>query len=78
MKYELAKKLKDAGLMWGELIEACGANFKTLSMLETYLGKKFFKADSWGNYSEEYCFETPEEAVANLWLELNKKTNGAK
>ena len=108
MKYELAKKLKDAGFpqsviyyeecyingvkcnygndqgleseqngelvmipTLSELIKACGKHFYSLELKSsppdhwyaTTLGKE-----------ERMCFGlTPEEAVANLWLALNKK-----
>lgn len=87
MTYELAKQLKDAGFphskywqiingnMWcddseaptlSELIEACGDGFG-------YLEKNF---SWWARDSEEQFLEcrgkTPEEAVAKLWLTLNK------
>ncbi len=89
ISYELAKKLKDAGFSQEklehhncqncacrvkdayvptltELIESCGDNFRTLEKGRT---------DGWyasGNGAGE-AGSTPEEAVANLWLELNKK-----
>lgn len=62
-----------------ELIEACGEEFKGLIYGESYeVGKP------WGAYriilgyecglnSPETEGSTPSEAVANLWLELNKK-----
>lgn len=89
ISYELAKQLENAGFpmkhaWWGiendgskfligppslsELIEACGDKF---GMLE-----KIYDKNQW------HCrpctgkcmyFSTPEEAVARLWLELNKK-----
>jgi len=52
-----------------ELIEACGKRFLWL--------KKDYDNGEW--YAEGYALgivhlcKTPEEAVANLWLELNKK-----
>lgn len=53
-----------------ELIETCGKGFKFLERLR--------KPDEEGSFWAEsdnigICGETPEEAVANLWLELNKK-----
>lgn len=52
-----------------ELIEACGKKFLWL--------KKDYETDEW--YTEAYGLgivnicKTPEEAVANLWLALNKQ-----
>ena len=48
-----------------ELIAACGENFSSL--------KK--QHDGWlayANYDQSYFAETPVEAVARLWLELQK------
>ncbi len=53
-----------------ELIEACGDKFKSI----TRYGKDCWDADSEGadpDWSTDG--ETPETAIANLWLELNKK-----
>lgn len=85
MNYELAKQLKEAGFpqsrdgvefisikgqmeyfipTLSELIEACGDSFEELTKIE----------NNWvvtGGYQEGKG-STPEEAVANLWLELNK------
>ena len=87
MNYELQHKLKDAGFPQGdcdeiegdvtyepslsELIEACGdLSFK----LEWGSNEKVWYAHgSIGRGGEDTKGETPEEAVANLWLELNKK-----
>lgn len=44
-----------------ELIEACGESFKSLELV----GGHFYTNDCWER-------ETPEEAVANLWLALQK------
>jgi hypothetical protein len=62
-----------------ELIEACGDGFETLSRDTTtekmcWIANNYHDADS----PEEkvlgwYEGSTPEEAVANLWLALNKK-----
>lgn len=62
-----------------ELIEACGDRFACLLNLGN---------DDWKARADEPCYEcyngqpegkgsTPEEAVANLWLELNKKESDA-
>lgn len=90
MKYELIKKLKDAGLGDGsfgfidgtkvpilsglslsELIEACGDSFEGLTMEHSHTGNEWNAlAFHLGQHGHG---KTPEEAVANLWLELNKK-----
>lgn len=82
MTYELALELKKAGFPqdpdrpaedWitmptlSELIEACGDRFDNLRRI--YDGS--FAAESIGK--EPQGGDTPEEAVANLWLLLNKK-----
>lgn len=104
MNYELAKKLKEAGLPQkpqnafssnqyfndddgeyylpnlGELIEACGDRFRTL----IYCGCEKCKwnvhgdeeIDGWNEKDDwrgSFNGSTPEEAVAELWLKLNKK-----
>jgi len=61
-----------------ELIEACGARFGDLEkgMENTWLakgGKYIYEDGSIGNYEFEVFGSTPEEAVARLWLALNKK-----
>lgn len=54
-----------------ELIEACGEGFNTL----TRYGKSVTSGyRAWGWNGDDDCDgSTPEEAVARLWLELNKK-----
>ena len=55
-----------------ELIKACGDNFSWL--------KKSYQADGFGKWCaghiqtmyEPFWGDTPEEAIANLWLELQK------
>lgn len=88
MDYALAKQLKDAGFphtwdRWGafklgvgyptlsELIEACGDDFRALIYGESadFPGKKWCAQAT----NAQMCFDTPETAVANLWLALNKK-----
>lgn len=49
-----------------ELIEACGDNFKAL---DRYNEAKWF---AYSHTVSSDRAETPEEAVAKLWLELNK------
>lgn len=57
-----------------ELIEACGNGFRELKRAIMVNTKKpVFRAVDNKNLST-YPFPTPEEAVANLWLELNKKS----
>ncbi len=98
MKYELVKKLKDAGFPMfmtdhencdyqqveifegvayhvpnlSELIDACGDRFEKL----TKFGNRFFAVgEKKAGYSEITYYAIPEEAVANLWLVLNKKAS---
>ena len=89
MNYELAKKLKDAGFpqndkhycpqeecfddacrpSLSELIEACGKDtFKLI-----YSAWEWIAYGSIGYGSRMGTGQTSEEAVAHLWLELNKK-----
>lgn len=55
-----------------ELIEACGDRFLELALLDN---GKWYAAGGEGRvyHHEMNNFSTPEIAVANLWLELNKK-----
>ena len=58
-----------------ELIEACNKDGKTFSSLN-YPEKNIWRATGYHNKKDIYgdCYgPTPEEAVANLWLEINKK-----
>lgn len=112
MKYELVKKLKDAGFpgikeipqkTGGldvhiltlrfpdliELIEACGESFNELVREHYPKGNIYWKAylteEAFDNSEDQKsypcvldccgfeCGDTPEEAVANLWLKINKK-----
>jgi len=87
MNYELAKQLKDAGFQNGlgcghcgydgtedlpptlsELIEACGDRFQYVRRNND---GTFWAMDSFGNQTSDE--QTPEEAVAKLWIELNKR-----
>lgn len=62
-----------------ELIEACGNKFGELGLqdymdLEPY--EKWRASLGWdgiGGYEKAVYGETPEEAIANLWLKLNEK-----
>ncbi len=87
MNYELAKSLQDSGFKHlhgagcyefetgtcaptlSELIAACGDG---LWRIERYFDGTWFVNDCNNDGSVDY-YKTPEEAVANLWLELNKK-----
>ena len=64
-----------------ELIEACGDNFHCL-VYTTNGGmdcdRKFWSAGKNALAKEWSNGSTPEEAVANLWLALNCKCDGAK
>lgn len=56
-----------------ELIEACGDRFNNLYLMNvgTHGEDKWYCCD---RKLSNHCFgKTPEEAVANLWLALNKK-----
>jgi len=87
MNYDIAKKLKEAGFpqLWKnegfrtikgygeisyiptleELIEACGKPLLIEGVADYWISQRgMFKTQG----------KTPSEAVANLWLELNKKT----
>ena len=55
-----------------ELIEACGNEFSRLTRNKDLMGIFWRAVSSSGIYSS-IISNTPEEAVANLWLELNKK-----
>ena len=54
-----------------KLIEACGEDFFGLNRLDNCIWSCHFAEDE--NASGEPTYNTPEEAVANLWLALNKK-----
>lgn len=85
MDYELAKHLKDAGFLikeflydekmqviypsLSELIAACGNGFYGLARADDGSEWKVFGKD----ISSHYVGNTPEEAVAKLWLALNAK-----
>ena len=55
-----------------ELIEACGGGFQKLEKVETWSAYWCPKDDDGSGLKIE-SGKTPEEAVANLWLELNGK-----
>ena len=97
MTYELAKKLKEAGLPEGyigdvestigkpgepriycptleELIEACGnGNFTLIKMRINGKCSADMKDENGKILGVALNYETPEEAVANLYLALNQK-----
>ena len=55
-----------------ELIEACGDRFDKLELTQSLDGK----TKEWEATGDRYwngCGSNPEEAVANLWLAINKK-----
>lgn len=55
-----------------ELIDACGEKFYRLQIGPSLMGDR----NVWYAYMDEetgMIGDTPEEAVANLWLKLNKK-----
>jgi hypothetical protein len=69
-KGELHYHPEEIGPTLSELIEACGNGFFGLNRLEKDQWSCHFMEDE--NASGEPVYKTPEEAVANLWLELNK------
>lgn len=86
MTHELVQKLHDAGYPvstpdvpdLSELIEACGNDFGQLRLSECEEETVFNAYPSTKKLKEKKEWylafgKTPEEAVANLWLELNKK-----
>lgn len=58
-----------------ELIEKCGDRFKILAHeLDTKSLNSWYASDGTKLWKDDECWGmTPEEAVARLWLELNKK-----
>jgi hypothetical protein len=63
-----------------ELIEACGKPFVLHSPKSKDISEEYYQPSEteWTAYYQDDRFlkefgSTPEEAVANLWLELNKK-----
>lgn len=67
-----------------ELIEACGDKFESLTRVEweeaedtlhwtAYPTEESYKGDCMIDCCGYTAGDTPEEAVAKLWLELNKK-----
>lgn len=79
MDISLKQQLEEAGyegeFTLDSLVEACGSKFDYLKRD----GKNFWGANKKLQYNENInkaeCFwaKTPTEAVARLWLELNKK-----
>lgn len=62
-----------------ELIEACGDGFFSLKLVpNSREGLNWRTRSTEYKQSHEFAGQTPEEAVANLWLELNKKRNDKK
>ncbi len=77
MNDRLAKQLKEAGLSWdkdypnlSELVEACGEDLVVLLHDE---GKWSCRDIYLSDFPRQEVYDTPEEAVARLWLEINKK-----
>lgn len=62
---------KERRVTLSELIEACGDAFFGLNRLSGNRWSCHFMEDE--NSSGEPVYLSPEEAVANLWLELHKK-----
>jgi hypothetical protein len=59
-----------------ELIEACGDRFGHLARQKAGDDKFYWTAYEYskhGDFAYGFHFQTPEEAVAKLWLSLNKK-----
>ena len=87
MNYELAKELDNAGFpirvgnrvgyvqspQLGELIEACGDRFGSLYRFNDDPEWYAYRAGTRTKEHGEFDGKTPEEAVARLWLALNKK-----
>ena len=86
MTYELVKQLKEAGFYLqenkgtpypptlSELIEACGEGYFNLNSTKSGKGYDNHWAAYFGENPEAKGLgKTPEEAVAKLWLALNKK-----
>lgn len=87
MTYELAKQLKDAGwkvnlydktkefssISLSELIEACGDKIYVLCTAIYHDKESLQIIHGWACNGMVSFGKTPEEAVAKLWLELNKK-----
>lgn len=63
-----------------ELIEACGDDFGEVGLAGSYEDRGRWRAslgwDGCGGYENDVYAQTPTEAVANLWLALNKKVGG--
>ena len=85
MKHKLAKELKDAGFEWEEMNQLTISRketFPTLSELIKACGKGLWSlvnaGEDWIAKNDKlklaFAGKTPEEAVARLWLALNKKT----
>lgn len=64
----------EGGFLLGELIEACGDEFQSLLKFgDIHPIGGIWEAYSTRGYKVYGLADTPEEAVAKLWLELNKK-----
>ncbi len=58
-----------------KLIEACGVGFGSLNQLDDETYPEQWSASIYNELDKCVIGSTPEEAVANLWLELNKKND---
>ena len=56
-----------------ELIEACGDDFEGLTKVDKQNNWWVDRRGNWPDGEAIYGGSTPEEAVAKLWLALNKK-----
>lgn len=58
-----------------ELIKACGDRFYSIFVSQYTKTDRLWIAETFENDWIQTSGKTPEEAVAKLWLTLNKKTN---
>lgn len=68
-----------------ELIEACGDRFQNVNLTSGLMSMRnketlfweacaYIKGETYTTWQNEDCkYSSPEEAIANLWLALNKK-----
>jgi hypothetical protein len=60
-----------------ELMDACGApGYYGFIELKGYNDRTYWKAGTWANGDQNWIFaegSTPQEAVAKLWLAINRK-----
>ena len=76
MNYELIKQLREAGhkgeLDLSSLIEACGDGFNVLTKQSKSSWNACKETDYGEIVGEQGVGETPEEAVAKLFIKLNQ------